>query len=262
MSAWRSRRQFIAVFIIVAPIVAVVFLFVRQAFITQSCFDNRRNQNETGVDCGGMCISCNLKYPQPIKVFWARAVPVRENFYDMAAEIENPNETISSVDVEYEFRLFDQYGPIISRIGKTFLYAHERTLVIVPGIETTREASNAEFRIINVVWQGKSDFAPTIIAEKRDYHTEGNPGQEQGIIDITLFNQSPYDFSSVDAQIAVLDHAGNLLGANKIRVDNFRSQSRRAIKAIWPRAFSSDIAVINVQPRVNIFEPNTILKPQ
>ena len=262
MFSWRSRRQFIAFLIVITPLMVVAFVIVKRAIPEPTCFDNKQNQNETGVDCGGSCLSCELKYPKAIKVFWARAVPVQENSYDIAAEIQNPNEFLSSIDVEYEFTLHDNFGPIIKRTGKIFLYAQERTLVIEPNIETSRTATRAEFRITNVKWQEKRNFAPTIIAERREYHVVENHGQKQGVVDIALLNKSPYDFAVVEVQVAVLDKDGNLLGVNKIEMENFLSQSRQTLKAVWPRAFVADVAVINVEPRVNIFDPHVILKPQ
>lgn len=262
MFSWRSRRQLVISAIVITPLVAITFLIVRNAIPVPTCVDNRQNQQETGVDCGGECISCQLKYPQPIKVFWARAVPVRENSYDVAAEIQNPNEYLSSVDVEYEFSLYDDFGPVTTRAGKTFLYAQERTLVIQPNIETVRQASRAEFRIMHVTWQEKRDLAPTIIAERRDYHVVENGNQKQSVVDITLFNSSSYDFARGEVQVAVLDKDQNLLGVNTIEVENILSQTRRTIQSLWPQAFTRDVTVINVQPRVNIFDPHTILKPQ
>ena len=263
MFSWRSRRQLLAFLIVMSPLVVIGFLIIKHAIPEPTCFDLKQNQQETGVDCGGSsCISCNLKYPQPIKVFWARAVSVREHVYDIAAEIENKNEFLSSVSVEYEFTLFDQFGQVATKSGKTFLYAQERTLIIAPAIETTRDANRAEFRIVNVLWQEKRDFAPTIIAERRAYSIAEDHGQKQGVIDITLFNTSAYDLAEVEVQIAVLDQDGNLLGINKIFMENFLSQTRQSIKGIWPQPFMGNIAVINVQPRVNIFDPHAILKPQ
>jgi len=241
---------------------AIGFFVIKGAIPVSSCFDTRQNQDETGIDCGGSCISCELKYPKPMRVFWARAVPVRENSYDVAAEIENQNEFLSSVNVEYEFTLYDQFGPVTKRTGKTFLYAQERTLVIEPNIETTRSANRAEFRIIHVDWQDKRNLAPTIIAERRNYSVVKDHDKKQSEVDVTLFNKSAFDFAKMEVQIAVLDKEGNLLGVNKIMAENFLSQSRQVIKSVWPQEFGGEVGVINVQSRVNIFDPDMILKPQ
>ena len=249
-------------FIVIAPIVVVVFFVAKGLVPVATCFDNKQNQNEIGLDCGGLCSSCELKYPKAITVFSTRAVPVSENFYDLAAEIENPNEFLSSINVEYEFKLYDRFGLVTTRTGKTFLYAQERTLIIEPGIASSRTADHAEFRITRVDWQEKHDLAPTIIAERREYSVVQSNNQKQGVLDIMLMNKSPYDFVNVEVQIAVLDKEKNLLGVNKILVDNFLSQSRQSVKSIWPHEFAGEIGVINVQTRVNIFDPYTILKPK
>ena len=248
--------------IVITPLVVIGFIVVKNLIPTATCFDNTRNQNETGIDCGGPCVSCEFKNPKAINVFWARAVPVRENSYDVAADIGNPNSFLSSVDVEYEFALYDKFGPITKRTGKTFLYAREHTLVIEPGITTARTAERTEFRIVSVKWQEKPDLAPTIIAERREYSVVQDHGQKQGVADIALFNQSPYDFIKAEVYVAVLDKDGNLLGVSKIEVENLISQSRRSIKAVWPQAFTTNVAVINVQTRVDTFDSHTIVKPQ
>lgn len=262
MFSWRGRRQLIAFLIVVTPIVLLTFFVIKRLIPEPTCFDTKQNQNETGVDCGGSCVSCELKNPQPITVFWARAVQTRENSYDVAAEIENPNELLSSVSVEYEFTLLDDYGPITKRTGATYIYAQERTLVIEPSIETSRKANRAEFKIIRVGWQERRELKPTIVAERRQYNVVQDHGQKQSVVELTLFNQSPFDFLQAEIQVAALDKDENLLGVNKVRVENFLSQSRQVIKSLWPNELAGEVATIRVEPRVNIFDPHTILKPQ
>lgn len=262
MFSWRSQRQLVIFFVLVAPIVAAAFFIIKGLIPVATCFDNKKNQDEIGLDCGGSCASCEFKYPKAITVFSSRAVLVSENFYDLAAEIENPNEFLSSVNVEYEFKLYDRFGLVTTRTGKTFLYAQERTFIIEPGISTTRPAERAEFRITRVDWQEKRDFAPTVIAEQRLHSVEEVQGKRQSVVDITLLNKSPYDFAEIEVQVAVIDKEKNLLGVNKIVVENVLSQSRQNVKSIWPQEFTGEISVINVQARANIFDPHVILKPQ
>jgi hypothetical protein len=262
MFSWRSQKQFVVFLIVISPIVVVAFFIIKGLIPVATCFDNKQNQSEIGLDCGGSCVSCEFKYPKAITVFSSRAVLVSENFYDLAAEIENPNEFLSSVRVEYEFKLYDRFGLVTTRTGTTFLYAQERTLVIEPGIPTTRSAERAEFRIISVDWQEKRDLAPTIIAEQRVYSVVEVGGKKQSVVDITLMNKSLYDFAKVEMQVAVLDKQKNLLGVNKILMEDFLSQSRQEVRSIWPQEFIAEISVINVQARANIFDPHVILKLQ
>lgn len=263
MFSWRSRRQLVTFLIIISPLVVAAFFTIKRLIPEPTCFDNKRNQNESGVDCGGSsCLSCELKYPRPIKVFWARAVESNETSYDVAAEVENPNERLASVAVEYEFALSDDFGPITKKTGKTYVYAQERTLVIEPNIETTRKATRTEFRILRTDWLEKSDTKPTIIAERREYKVVDAHGRKTSEVEMILFNQSPYDFREVEVHVAVLDSNENLLGVNKIIVENLLSQTRQTVKSLWASELQGTIAVIKVEPRVNIFDPHVIIKPE
>src|SRR3989338_4310772 len=112
MPSWRVRRQLIILLIFATPLAVVTFWAFSKFLPEASCTDNRKNQEELGVDCGGPCGPCELKDPKPVALYWTRVVPVRENSYDIAVEIENVNEVLSSADVEYEFTLRDNLGPI------------------------------------------------------------------------------------------------------------------------------------------------------
>ncbi|MDZ4260558.1 MAG: hypothetical protein U1A25_02735, partial [Candidatus Sungbacteria bacterium] len=244
-------------------LLVAAFFTIKRVIPEPTCFDNKRNQNESGVDCGGSsCFSCELKYPRPITVFWARAVAVNEESYDLAAEIENSNERLSSVAIEYEFTLYDDFGPVTKQIGKTYLYAQERTLVVEPNIQTMRRATRAEFRILRADWLEKNETKPTIIAERRAYKVIDEQGRKTSEVEITLFNQTPYDFREVEVHVAVLDKDENLLGVNKILVENLLSQTRQMVKSLWTGELQGTVAVIKVEPRVNIFDPHMIIKPE
>lgn len=64
----RLQKQIIigAIFLIIfLSIGGGIYLAIRPE---ATCFDNKRNQKETGIDCSGPCISCDLKNNPPITV--------------------------------------------------------------------------------------------------------------------------------------------------------------------------------------------------
>lgn len=262
MFSWRARRQLVIFLIVIAPLVVAGFITIKNLIPEATCFDRKQNQNERGIDCGGLCTSCAFKYPKPITVFWTRVVPVRESSYDVAAEIENPNESLSSINVAYEFTLYDEFGSVVTKTGTTFIYPQERILVVESNIKSIRTANRVEFRITHVDWQERQDTQPSIIAERREYYVKEEHGKKQSMVDITLFNKSPYDFARLEMHVAVLDKEGNLLGVNKILVERLLSQSRQVVTSLWPGEFAGEVSVVNVQARVNIFDSRSILKPQ
>lgn len=238
----------------------LVFLRVKPV---PSCTDNRRNQDEEKTDCGGpSCAPCAVKHAKDIITYWARIVPLRPGAYDVAAEIENLNEAVSSGDVGYTFTLFDEQGVIAERMESTFLYAHERTLVTEENIQANRVPTGVRFVITRTIWQARADLRPAIVVVRRGYSVVGEAdGQRKGMIEATVRNDTARDFRRAIVQFVVLDSHDNLIGANKLVVENFRAGESRLVTAIWPREFAAPIASIRIESRVNIFDPSVILVP-
>lgn len=261
MVSWRARRQLIAAGV-AALIVGVVLFRVTFRFIPAStCFDSRQNQGELGIDCGGPCAPCELRNPQAVRILWARAVPVRAATYAVVAQIENPNEVLSSNDVEYEFTLFDGIGEIARKTGKTFLLAQERAPVIETNIETNRVPTRVEFRIPHVTWQDTQTDRPNVIVEKRDYQLAGEGAQAHSEVSADIANRSAFGLRNVEADILVYDENGNLIGANQIAIENLAAGARQAIKSIWPGELRGSQKTVEVTLRVNVFNPFIFLRP-
>jgi hypothetical protein len=260
--SWRARRQLIALLIIAIPLAGIGFWIVSRALPASSCVDNRQNQGELGVDCGGPCAPCELKNPKPITLFWARLVPVRTNSYDLVALVQNSNEVLSSPKVEYEFSLFDGLTPVITKKGSTFIFAQERIHVVEPNVETTRELTHVEFKITMVDWEFRQESKPSLVVEKRDYRVEEENGQKRSVLRTAVLNRSDLDLKEVVIQAVMFDQDGNALGSNHTLIDGFRAGSRREVTMPWSEVLKGEVKSIVIEARVNIFDPNIILRPQ
>lgn len=262
MLSWRAKRQLIILSIPTLLVLGLGFLFFQRFLPESTCFDNKKNQGELGTDCGGPCGPCELKNPKSVEIFWARAVPTRPQNYDVAAEIRNPNEVLSSANLEYEFTLFDDFGLVARKVGRTFILPQERTHVTEANLSTTREPSRVEFKVLKIDWQFKQFEQPNLVVERRDYKVIDTDGKKQSLVETSIFNKSPFNFREVVINFAVLDEQENLLGANKILVENLLAGSRQVIKSIWPQELKRQAGMIIVEPRVNFFDPTIIIKPR
>ena len=262
MISWRAKRQLVAILVLFFLVVIVFAVNYRRFVPISTCFDNKQNQGEIGIDCGGPCASCELKNPKPISVFWTRAVPVRDNVYDVAAYIENPNIQIGSADIEYEFSVFDEVGLVARRTGTTFILPQEKTHIVEAGLETSRQPTRVEFKISGIKWQIPQNNKPSLIVEKRDYKIMNENGTNQSILDATIFNNSPHSLREAEVNFIILDKDSNLLGANHTLVNDFSAGSRRAVRTTWPNVLKGDAAVIEIDPRIDIFNPDYVLKPR
>ncbi len=262
MLSWRARRQLIVLLIVTAPVAAFGFWAITKFLPEPTCFDNRKNQGELQTDCGGPCGPCELNNPRPISVFWARAVPVRTNTFDAVALVQNQNEALSSGKLEYEFTLFDSFGEVARKSGSTFILPQERIYVVETNLKTVRAPLSVEFRVKNVDWQFRKGERPNLVVEKREYKVTEENGKKMSLIESSIANRSPFDFREVEVGFIVLDNAGNVLGVNKVAVDNFLGGSRRFVKSIWPEQLAGEDAILEIEPRINIFDPSVIIHPR
>lgn len=258
MLSWRTRRQLIAFLIFTVPLAVFSFWLVAQFLPESSCFDNHKNQGEVGVDCGGPCAPCELKNPKPVTLFWARVVPVREDSYDAVAQIQNPNEVLSSAQVQYEFTIFDDFAPVATRRGTTFLFAQERTYVVESNIKTVREPTRVEFKITNIVWQFRQEQKPNLVVERRDYRVERNQGRKQSVVEARILNRTVFDFKEMEIRVVILDKEENLLGSSRTVIEEMKAGSSRTVKFLWPEELRGNIGSVIVEPRVNIFDANAV----
>ena len=262
MFSWRARRQLVVLLVIAVIAAGISFLFFRKYLPIPTCFDNKQNQRELDVDCDGPCGPCELKSPKEAEVFWARAVLTRPQTYDVAVEIRNPNEVLSSADFEYEFTIFDSFGLVARKVGHTFVLPQERLHIVEANLSTTREPNRVEFKVLNANWQFKNQQPPNLVVERRDYVIIDNGGQKQSSVESSIVNRSSFSFSKVVVNFVVLDEQKNLLGANKILMEDFLSGTSRSVKSLWPQEFKGQVVSINVEPRVNFFDPALIIKPR
>lgn len=259
---WRFQRQLIVLVIILLPLAVLGFYFISKFFPETTCFDNKQNQDELGVDCGGPCINCALKKPKQIITFWARAVGARQNAYDAAAFIENANDVLATQNLRYEFTLFDDLGLIARREGSAFLYPQEKTYIIEPNIQTARIPKRVEFKMLSASWEVRSEFPPHIVVERSSYSLLEENEVKRGVVDADIINKTSFDFKSITVQFAVFDPAENLLAINVVAVENIKAGARKSIRSIWPSEIEGEIGRIEIKPRVNLFDPTVIVKPQ
>ena len=249
--------------IIAGVLGGIAFLFASRFVPTPTCFDNRKNQGELGIDCGGPCGLCELKNPKSVSIFWARLGHAAPGVYDAAALVENPNEVLSSPILQYEFTFFDNIGEIGRRTGTTFIFPQERVYVVEPNIQLVREPTRVEFKILGVPpWSVLAGALPTLVVQDRQYRVRDTGGHRQSVVEATIANASPFDFRRMETAIVVLDRDGNVVGANRVVNEFVKGGAAVPVVSLWPTELVGEAATIEVQPRINILAPDAVIKPQ
>lgn len=230
----------------------IVGFFAWKYYSQGTCFDNRQNQKETGVDCGGPCDPCPVNLKEPLTL-WTRFFPEggEQNSYDAAALIENLNYEWGSEKINYSFKLYDKDNIlIVERRGGTFLNPKERVLIFENGIATgqripTRIVFNIE-RIDN--WKYTKKIPPSFTVLKKDFE------QKSSLLEIEIKNNSSDDLQNVYLTAALLNKEGNVFAASATKIDNLSALSISEASFTWREIFEKEPVKIEIFPRVNIIK--------
>lgn len=254
---WRIQRQFIIFMIPMVIIGFILFSFYQKYKGVPTCFDNKKNGQEDGVDCGGRCVSCRFFETQSIQVVWSVVMPIREGSYDVIANIKNPNLQHGSSQVDYEIKLNDAEGVSIGTWnGSTFIAPNEDVVIVETDIRTSFIPKTAEFKIKRVVWIRDINPPPSqsIGFTKRTHSVQENTeGIRQSIVETAIFNNTLENFSSVFVTMLLYDKNKNIIGAHKTIVENLNVGETRPLQFVWPEEIHSSIEDIEGSARVNTF---------
>ncbi|MBX4210658.1 hypothetical protein KW783_01675 [Candidatus Parcubacteria bacterium] len=234
--SWSSKRKAISITVLLAIIAigSAVFLSVF-LYKPPSCKDLKQNQNETGVDCGGVCGTlCDSEILQPI-VMWTRPFKVADNVYSALAYIENPNPTISASNAHYVFKLYDQKNTVVKTIeGNTFIPVHKVFAVFEGNFISGRPT-----------WQKTTAVEPNVSIQHGALSNDQSPR-----IEGTLINQSPSTIKRIETVVILYDTQENAQAVSRTFTDNVAKEETVPIIFTWPKPFVTPISKIEMITRV------------
>ncbi len=241
---YRSIKQLIFgifYFLILAALGGVIyFLFFYQ---TPSCFDNRKNQGEIGIDCGGPCVSCEIKTAKPLEVIWAKAFKITNKQISVAAKIRNPNLAVGALNFNYKFDIYGPFGVKLRTFtGNSFIYPGEiNKYIIGAGIDlpSTEDITAVEFGNSDWQWVDKDQFIkPEVVV--RDLNSTFSKNKENFLeIGGVARNISSYNLDKVGINVIIYEKESGLpLAASKTEIKNLISLKEIPFKVIFPEAFT------------------------
>ncbi|MEX1026497.1 MAG: hypothetical protein WD049_00595, partial [Candidatus Paceibacterota bacterium] len=152
---WATKRKFIILSVIAAVVFALSAVILFWVLYDQpTCSDGVQNQNETGVDCGGVCRAvCPDDAAAPI-VLWERAFPASEGRYNLVAYTENPNTTSRAPVAAYEFKIYDRDNVLLDTVQGTTSIPPNQLLAVFEGpLVFDREPARVTFRFADsIAW--------------------------------------------------------------------------------------------------------------
>jgi len=259
-----TRKKIIIIFIYLILFSLIIFGFYSYLKPNPSCFDKIQNQNEQGVDCGGVCQKkCHKIKAQNLIVGKTGAVPSGvQGKYDFYAQITNPNTVFGSKNFDYSINFKDSSGQIVaSKNGSSFILPGEKKYIVATDISAPNTPASFDFKIINSDWVEFNNYyeSPNIEIVNKNYNeisSGANFSESKGL----LKNNSPYDFNLIKIEIILKDADNNVLALNSTEMRTVNSGEQRDFSLFWPNRFPGSVNNMEVQSEVNIFNSDAFLK--
>lgn len=245
---WSGRRKFIYILSSIALLLVVVGVPGFFAFKnTPSCFDNKQNQNEQGVDCGGECMKLCKASLDPLTKNWQRSFKVSDTSYTAAAYLNNRNNA-EAFGVPYTFTLYDSDNQIITtREGKAYIPPAPKPIYIIEtGIDVGEKVP------VHTLFEYKDTFNWLAVRKPQPELIVKNPQRVPSslgeLITATITNPTFNEVKLVRITVIVYDTQGNALAASKSLLSNLKGESEQQVSFTWPAKFTQAVSKIEVTP--------------
>jgi len=247
--SWASERKTMYAVIVLVVLLVLVsipsYFFLRD---TPTCFDEKHNGDERGIDCGGVCLLICQSDVRPLNISWSRAFKVTEGVYNVVAYLDNKNFGAIAENVSYSFKLFDADNILIEeRQGKTTLSRDGIIPIFEPQVATgNRVPARTFFEFTSTpIWNTgeRSDEMAVLNISLRNEKTIPE-------LTATLTNDSVESYREVEVVATLFDAAGNAYAASRTVVQNVEGRSERSLHFTWPNGFEITATKTDVIPRI------------
>ncbi len=247
---WRARRQiiFFGIFVLIAGLIVagLIWYFWPKA----SCFDNKQNQGEEGVDCGGPCAKPCLGKVQDLSVSWVRIFKNKEGFYDAAALVQNPNLFAGLASLNYAFKLYDDNNGLIAiRTGSSFLNPNEKQVFFEGNISVGSRIPARAFIEFDQEknWKYIKKEKSFLSVANKEFANIPFPRLSAGIR-----NDSLFDAKDIYAAGILYDSEGNTDGVSFTKIDFIAAGATQFANFTWAQPFEKEPASTEIIAITNL----------
>ena len=253
--SWASKRQFKYFSGFVLVLLLIIFIIIYPLiFKKATCFDNKQNNDETGVDCGGSCsLMCKSDISDPV-VLWSRAFPVTGTNYNLLAFVENRNKNAGVVSASYEFRIYDTNNNLLGRReGTTFIPPNQQFAIFEPRFDAGQsQIKTVTFEFSpSLVWVKKLPTTQTLPIHVNNVVFDNN--KDTPSLSATVTNDSIYDIPEFDVISILYDADHNAINVSKTHKSKLLSNSSLPVIFTWPEAIPTLPVTEDVMVLINPF---------
>ncbi len=207
----------------------LVFIYLSFLKPAPSCFDNKQNQDETGLDCGGVCGPC-LGNPKDITVSLSTIFFVNEPI--AVVRLMNPNNNVGAKNLSYKIDVLDSSQNVLKTLeGDTFIYPGEQSKNLIFILEGLNNANSLNVNISKPEWLLVSDFLPADFTFVRSVK---RVEKDRIIIEGEIKSNETLLFRNIEIGAFFYNKTGNIVGVSKTSVQSVKPFERRAFTIEFP----------------------------
>lgn len=255
-TTWALKRQILIILCLIIILFIFGFLIISPSLNKMpTCFDNKQNGDETGVDCGGSCARACLAQVQNVSVLWARAFQVIPGRYNAVAYIVNHNKNVAAEKVSYRFRFADARNVYIGkREGTTFIPPAGNFAIFEPGIDIGNSIpvyTTFEFTQVPTWLQVSQDKIDQLKVGVSNIQLAGDTGSPR--LSATIKNNSLFTIPNLSVIAILYDANGNAVSTSRTFLNQLVPLESDDINFTWPEPFSAPIVAKEIIPMYDIF---------
>lgn len=252
--SWAQRRKatYIILVLFVLAIISSIILFLVLKKVP-TCFDNKQNQGEVGVDCGGPCsILCRAQYSNPIIVWgprWAKVLS--SGTYSFLTYVQNPNIAAGAgaLNAQYLLKVYDKENILLfQKTGVTYIPPNNNFVVFEDNVNLNDKIpARADLSFIgNPVWQKMNSKELDITAISKNLVNEDTKPK----LLVTIKNNTLNQIQNIESIAILYDENNNAIAFSKTKIDSIDADNTTDIVFTWPEVFTAKVVKIDIVSKV------------
>lgn len=258
----RSKKQIVAILVYLV-IFSIVGFGIYSIFKKDpTCSDGKKNQSETGIDCGGQCAPCpEIIEVRDIEVVDTEYVSYANGKYDVLVRLKNPNDFYGADFFRYTIVLYDNSGrEIWSDADNSYILPFDEKNIIHQNVVINTPPEDIRFTVESINWvQFQELRKPKLVFTKREYRDKG-VGSSFGEIYGLMRNESDFDLNQVTISIVMRDRNNNPVYMGSTEMRTVLAGQSRDLTLQVPVRFSGEAVRIEMEGQTNVLKDENYLK--
>ncbi len=195
-----------------------------------TCFDNKKNQGEIEMDCGGPCLPCEIKGLN-LEVQTVKSLAAGSKQVTLLARMRNPSANYGA-RFSYQFEVEVKPDRVMEFKDKTTIAPQATKYIVLPGVFLQpADIRMTSFKVTELNWITEIDNEPVYLIELEN---KTNLVGDGVTVTGSLKNNSPLALASVRLIAILFNQEGTIFQASATELNRVSAFSERPFTIFFP----------------------------